>query len=87
MTSISLNRLWLLALALVAASAPAGDLLRHDLFARPSRTTLPMASESQAVWSPTLTAVVVAGDGSMATDYCASRRKRPYLSKAASRWY
>jgi hypothetical protein len=66
MTSISQTRAWLLAASLSAASALATEALRHDLFARPNRTSSATGSESLATWNPTLTAVLVAGDESLA---------------------
>jgi hypothetical protein len=66
MTSISQTRAWLLAASLSAATALAAEVLRHDLFARPNRTSSVTGSESLTTWNPQLTAVLVAGDESLA---------------------
>jgi hypothetical protein len=74
MISNSLVRVSTLAVAFIAVGAPATEVLRHDLFARPLLTSLARtnrsgatsATELQAAWSPKLTAVVVAGADSVA---------------------
>jgi hypothetical protein len=61
----------------LSARAAAEEPLRHDVFARPTLTTLTAAAQEAsasspavsppATWNPRLTAVMVAGKGSLAT--------------------
>ena len=66
-------RVLLLSSLLMAESAAAAQPLRHDIFARPTLTALTVTAQEipagtpTEMWTPKLTAVMVAGSNSLAT--------------------